>query len=92
MALLTPIFDPKWALVGPKPSQNVSKYVSCCNQDSSEYEISWLVVLMAFLRSILEFLGTKILAQFTTYIFFYRTLRYPQYAKEITRKSIQPFL
>ena len=62
---------------------------------------------MAFVRSILpenvfpdfgdrpgglEFEDTKILAQFTNYIFLYLTMMYPQYAKEITRKSIQPFL
>ena len=40
----------------------------------------------------LEFYGTKILAQFTNYIFLYLTMMYPQYTEEITRKSIHPFL
>ena len=35
---------------GPETKSIVSKYVSCCNQDSTEYEISWLVVLMAFFK------------------------------------------
>ena len=38
-----------------------------------------------------KFWGTKILVQFKNYVFLYLAMRYPQYAKEITRKSIQHF-
>ena len=39
-----------------------------------------------------EIWGTKILAQYKNYVYLYLAMMYPQYAKEITRKYIQPFL